>query len=191
MRFFLFIVGFSLLSACQTEKTSEENTSTPPSTETASSKVSTIDVQAMMDALGLAGIEMRTSMAEVLEKASQKIERGSVENGEGLFDVYKVLNEQGAELANLYYVEGEDGTEILFDIEITSDQIATPEGIRVGDPLSKLRDVYDNIKITGSEIEGWTHAQVGKVAFRLDAYNPNPEQVSVQESDKVLHITIR
>lgn len=191
MRFPLFIAGMILLSACQTEKPVEETTTpeTPPKTSVA--KVSTIDIQSMMDAVGLSGIETRSPMTEVIEKATQKIERGTVENGEGIFDVYKIMDEQGEELATLHYVEGENGDEILFDIEITSDQVATPEGIRVGDPLSKLRSVYDNIEISGSEIEGWTHAHVGDVAFRLESYNPNPNQVSVKESDKILYIMIR
>lgn len=157
----------------------------------AAEKKMEINTQPMLEALGLGGVEMRMPISEVIETSGASIERGTVENGEGLFDVYKVRNNEGEELANLYYVEQEDGQEILFDIEITSPRIATPEGVRVGDPLSKLRKYYEDIEITGSEIEGWTYATVGNVAFRLQAYNPDPQQVSVEETDEILLITLR
>lgn len=183
----LFICLCFLLAACQSNSSSNEES-------TAETEVATpvlpdnISTTAMRTALGLTNIVPGQGIDAMIENADKQIVKGIVENGEGSFDVYKIMDEDGEELANIYCIENDELVEVPQSVQITSNRIATPEGIRVGDSYEKLQATYRDFKVTGSEIEGWTYAQIGDVYMRLSAYNPAPPTVSVAPDDEVVFI---
>lgn len=183
--FFICLCFF--LVACQSNTSSNEE-STTETEAPAPVLPNNISTTAMRTALGISELVPGQSIQALMEKASKKIVKGVVENGEGSFDVYKIMDDDGEELANIYCDENDELVEVPGSVQITSNRIATPEGIRVGDSYEKLQATYRDFKVTGSEIEGWTYARIGDVYIRLSAYNPAPPAVSVAPDDQVVFI---
>lgn len=184
----LIFIGLCLFFvACQANTTSKEE-ATSEVEAPAPQLPNNISTTAMRSALGISEIVPGQGIQALIEKAGKKIVKGIVENGEGSFEVYKILDDDGEELANIYCIENDELVEVPQSIQITSNRIATPEGIRVGDVYEKLQATYRDFTVTGSEIEGWTYARIGDVYIRLSAYNPAPPAVSVAPDDQVVFI---
>lgn len=183
--FFIYLCLF--LAACQSNTQSNEEVATETEVE-APVLPDNITTTSMRAALGISNIVPGQGIDATIENADKQIVKGVVENGEGSFDVYKIMDGDGEELANIYCIENDELVEVPHSVQITSNRIATPEGIRVGDSYEKLQATYRDFKVTGSEIEGWTYAQIGDVYMRLSAYNPAPPAVSVAPDDEVVFI---
>lgn len=188
MQKILFFISLCLFfTACQPNTQSNEEAAVE--TEVPAPELpSNISTASMRLALGLARVVRGQGIDAAIERAGKKIVKGIVENGEGTFDVYKIMDDDGEELANIYCIENDELVEVPVSVQITSPRIATPEGIQVGDSYEKLQATYSGFTVTGSEIEGWTYAKIGDVYMRLSAYNPNPSSVSVAPDDQVVFI---
>ena len=114
---------------------------------------------------GVYGIQV----GDTFEEGSDRLEAGTLENGEGTFDVHYILARDGQRLG--YFMPALEDPARVGDITITSPEAATEAGIRVGDPFSKLQIAYPNMRINGSEVESRTYAFVDDYAFRLDTAN--------------------
>lgn len=184
----LFFIGLcSFLVACQSNTSSNE-ASTAETEVSVPALPNNVSTTAMRSVLGISEIVPGQGIQALIEKAGKKIVKGVVESGEGSFDVYKIMDDDGQELANIYCIENDALVEVPQSVQITSNRIATPEGIRVGDTYEKLQATYRDFTVTGSEIEGWTYARIGDVYIRLSAYNPAPPAVSVAPDDQVVFI---
>ena len=110
-----------------------------------------------------------------LADASDRLEEGVLENGEGTFDVYYIYDGSGEELGYLL-PSPNDGT-LIGNIFLTSPRVSTEAGIHIGDSFGKLTIAYSDVEVHGSEIEGRTYAQVGALAFLLDGVNNTDYEV--------------
>ncbi|MEM6377730.1 MAG: hypothetical protein AAF705_05935 [Bacteroidota bacterium] len=184
----LFLMCFVFfLAACQSNNSNEDtaNTEIEAPLPNLPSTISTTEMRA---ALGITNMVPGQGIEAAIENATKKIVKGTVENGEGIFDVYKIMDDDGEELANIYCIENDAMIEVPQSVQITSNRIATPEGLKVGDSYEKMQATYSDFTISGSEIEGWTYARLGEVYIRVSAYNPIPDSVSVAPDDKVVFI---
>lgn len=184
----LYLICFAFLfAACQSNNAPDNgaNTETEAPSPTLPSTISTTEMRA---ALGISNVVPGQGIEAAIENATKKIVKGTVENGEGTFDVYKIIDDDGQELANIYCIENDAMVEVPQSVQITSSRIATPEGLKVGDSYEKMQATYSDFSISGSEIEGWTYAKVGDVYIRVSAYNPIPDSVSVAPDDVLVFI---
>lgn len=121
---------------------------------------------------------------------SDRLKKDILRNGEGDFDIYNILDENGKTLG--YAMPGYKDEELLGDITITTPTAQTEGGISVGMTYGELRKKIPGIAVNGSEIEGYTYASHGNLYYRLDSYNPTYEldPNSIKEEVKIIEIIL-
>ena len=111
-RILLFIGLCVAFTACQSNTQSNEETAVE--TEVPAPELpSNISTASMRLALGLARVVRGQGIDAAIERAGKKIVKGIVENGEGTFDVYKIMADDGEELANIYCIENESKNKVI------------------------------------------------------------------------------
>lgn len=180
------LLSVLFFSACQPKNETDENTETLVE-ETVSPSAS-LSPQYFLPKLGIEKGNKDQGIQMYIQAASKEIKHGQVTNGEGIFDVYKIYEKDGTELAHIYCIQNDAMMEIPHYIEIVSPTIPTPEGLKVGDNFAKVQELYGDVPLVGSEIEGWTHAYVGSVELRLSSYNPTVKGATAEPDDEVLSI---
>jgi hypothetical protein len=182
MKPYLFFVLLLALTAtaCQSDQQNKTLVAPPPSPDH-------LGADYFLPILGLDKRYKDLGVLEMIKVAQRPVRPGTVINGEAQFPVYQVFDDNNQVLANIFYNQNGE-LEIPFFVEIVSSSITTPEGIKVGDTYARLIDTYGDLPTTGSEIEGWTHAYLGLVQFRMDAYNPQVQNPTINPEDEILAI---
>lgn len=184
--FYLLLPAF-LLGACQPNAQTTEETSTNTVQQPAPSPEQ-LNGDYFLPMLGIDKRYKDMGMQEFIKAASRPTRPGTVINGEGQFPVYQVFDGNDQVLANIYYIQNDALQDIPHFIEIVSPTLTTPEGIKVGDTYGKLVETYGDLPLTGSEIEGWTHAYLGELQLRINAYNPEIKGATAEPGDEILAI---
>lgn len=184
-----FLLAATLsLWACQSNTSSEEAANQSSIVQPSAPSPDQLTGDYFLPVLGIDKRYKDLGMQEFIEAASRPIRLGTVINGEGQFQVYQIFDDKNKVMANIYYIQNDELLDIPHFVEIVSPEITTPEGIKVGDTFGQLVKTYGDIPITGSEIEGWTHAYLGQLQLRIDAYNPEVRDAKADPEDEILAI---
>ncbi|WP_338768892.1 hypothetical protein WAF17_08725 [Bernardetia sp. ABR2-2B] len=117
------------------------------------------------------------------------LEKGLLQTGEGDFDIFNVKDKDGNIVA--YFVPFE---EKVGSITVTSELAQTEDGISIGDTFGTLLEKYPNLKVYGSEIEGYTQAIVNdELGYRLDEqhYDYELKTSDIKKDSKIIEITVK
>lgn len=114
-----------------------------------------------------------------------------LKTGEADFEAYKITSKLHGEVG--YLLPEPKDTKLVGNIFISNPKATTKEGIHVGSTLGDLLQQYPEAVIHGSEIEGRTHAIIGKHFYLLDSRNFTYEikKGSIPENTKILEIMIQ
>ena len=99
------------------------------------------------------------------------IRKDTLKTGDGDFTVYLIKNFANQSIG--YFFPDPNNERLIGDITVTSKAAATKHDIRVGDSFRKLRKKLPALKVSGSELEGRTHARYKSLSYRLDINNFN------------------
>ncbi len=115
------------------------------------------------------------------------LEKGLLQTGEGDF----VKDDKGNTVA--YFTPFGEKEDKVGSITVTSEQAKTEDGIKIGDTFGTLLSKYPDLKVFGSEIEGYTEAVVGTLGYRLDEqhYSYELKVSDVKKETEIIEITIK
>ncbi|MEM0991452.1 MAG: hypothetical protein AAF847_15830 [Bacteroidota bacterium] len=189
------IIGFLLIGivfvACggdNAAETNDENTINETETIPVSDANSDAAISKMPTASDqeFYGIAVKDSIAT----HADKLIKTTIQNGEGTFEVYEIKDADGMILGQLYA----DPLNQAFvgDIVITSPEVVTDEGVKIGMTFTELKNKFNQYEVHGSEIESRVSFVQANHAYRLD-YPSN--QYDLDESEipsdaKVIEIKI-
>lgn len=120
------------------------------------------------------------------------LEKDLLQTGEGDFDIFNVKDKEGNVVA--YFVPFGEKEDKVGTITVTSELAKTEDGIKIGDTFETLLAKYPDLKVYGSEIEGYTQAIVNEeLGYRLDEqhYNYELKTSEIKKDTKIIEITIR
>lgn len=140
----------------------------------------------LISATSFAGIQP----GDAISAHGKRLKATVMRNGEGTFDVYAILDENGQQIG--YSHPNLKDKKLLGDIIITSPNARTADGIRIGSSYGELRRKYPKIEVHGSEAESRTYAMQGDIYYRLDVANSkyNLDPNSIDDGVKVVEITL-
>ncbi|WP_338814611.1 hypothetical protein V9L05_04985 [Bernardetia sp. Wsw4-3y2] len=167
-----------------TDQTNEETTATEAKEEIIEAKVQETDELIIYEKSFL-GLSSGMEIADY----TGTLEKGLLQTGEGDFDIFNVKDKDGNIVAYFDPFEGKVGT-----ITITSELAKTEDGIKIGDTFGTLLAKYPDLKVYGSEIEGYTQAIVNEgLGYRLDEqhYNYELKTSEIKKDAKIIEITIK
>lgn len=104
-----------------------------------------------------------------LAEFSDGLRSGVLQTGEGDFDVFYIDSAEGDELG--YVIADPRDEQTIGAIYITSKDVVTEKGVRVGISFAELQQRVGKVEVHGSEIEGYTYAYTDGMAYRLDSGN--------------------
>lgn len=119
------------------------------------------------------------------------LRKGSLATGEGDFEVYYIDGAEGNELG--YLMPDPQDEDMIGNIFITSPDVVTELGARVGLSFAELQKRLGPLEVHGSEIEGRTHASKDGVWYRLNTVNFSYEldPAAIDPTTKVTEIVIQ
>lgn len=125
-----------------------------------------------------------------LAEFSDGLRKGVLQTGDGDFDVFYIDSAEGDELG--YVTADPRDEQTIGYIFVTSPDVVTEKGVRVGISFAELKQRIGAVEVHGSEIEGYTYAQANGMAYRLDSGNWSYEvDVStIAPETKVIEIVI-
>ncbi|WP_303317327.1 hypothetical protein Q4Q34_01400 [Flavivirga abyssicola] len=125
-----------------------------------------------------------------IDSKSKYLKKSVQKNGEGSFNGYILLNDNGDEIGFIF--PKYDNKKIINMIEISSSKYKTKEGISIGSTYQDLKNHYPNIETHGSEIESRTTSKTGNLSFLLDiAFNTYEiDESKIKPLTKIKKITI-
>ena len=131
------------------------------------------------------------SPGDDINKHKTILTKTSLKTGEGDFEAYKITNKLHGELG--YLLPDPKAPKLVGNIFISNPKAMTKDGFHIGSSLGDLLSKYPEAAIHGSEIEGRTHAIIGKHFFLLDSPNftYDIKKGTIPEDTKVLEIMIQ
>lgn len=136
------------------------------------------------------GAFLGMKVGESIKYYEDVLRDGIIRSGEGEFEVHYIDAAEGYELGYII-PESEDRGEIG-QIIITSENVLTEQGIKVGMTFAELRNKLGQFKVYGSPIEARTYAEKDDYIYRLDVNSP-PGELSadaIPATTKVLYISL-
>ena len=116
---------------------------------------------------------------EPLADAADRLERGTMNEGEGSYTVYDILGDDGERIG--FVIPSVTDSLLIGDIHVTTPTAATEGDIRVGHTFARLRIAYPNVEVRASEIAGRTFAYTKNKAFRLADFSSSQQQIDQEE----------
>lgn len=137
------------------------------------------------------GVQLQDSFFELLKKYPGRFEKSVKRTGEGSFNVYKIIGEDGAHLANIYPDQKDEN--LVGQIEIISSDAKTENEIQIGNTFKDLSMKEGTLEVHGSESEGRTYASKDGIYYRLEMnhFSYDLEKSSIQPDIKIIEIVIR
>ncbi|MEM9526007.1 MAG: hypothetical protein AAGA31_05310 [Bacteroidota bacterium] len=119
------------------------------------------------------------------------LRKGNLATGEGDFEVYYIDGAEGSELG--YLMPDPRDEHSIGDIFITSPDVVTELGVRVGHSFAELQKRLGPLEVHGSEIEGRTYASKDGLWYRLDTANFSYEvdPATIDPTTKITEIVIQ
>ncbi len=194
LKYCLLIFFFTNLFACTSNQTKEVKTTqteiTEPITElkekeVVESKISKNEL--IIYQKSFLGLTPHTNIKDY----EGKLEKGLLRTGEGDFDIFNIKDENENTVG--YFVPFGENEDKVGSVTVTSELAQTEDGIKIGDTFETLLKKYPNLKVFGSEIEGYTQAIVENISFRLDEnhYNHQLKISEIKKETKIIEITIQ
>ncbi|MEZ7498169.1 hypothetical protein QO200_05390 [Flavobacterium sp. Arc3] len=191
INFFILVMAFTVFSSCK-EKDQKQET-TPEQMEQESSKdYIAADLQNgeintnLITENGFMGFEI----GDKIDPKSKYLKKSVQRNGEGSFDGYAILDNDGDEIGFIFpkYENKED----IGMIEISSPKFKTKNGIGVSSTYQDLMKTYPTIETHGSEIESRTNSTIGNMSFQLDVpfATYTIDESKIKPSTTILKISI-
>jgi hypothetical protein len=184
----ILLASTLLIAACKEKPATE----TVQKTDSTIQKpvVVAIDSSLLIFPLNFRGLKLEGSLAEAKKKFGKLLKKEILQTGEGDFDIYRLYDEKGNPLA--FFIPTENKPPLIDNITITSEAAQTPDGLKVGKTLGDLLAVYPKLTVSGSEIEGWTHAQAGGYLFKLDTnfWEGNIEIKRLNKKTKITEVLL-
>ncbi len=199
LKFCVLIICFASLFSCGSTETKEaesmETEIVAPITEE-TEEIKEVQEEAKQDneliiyQTSFLGLSPDTKIADY----KGTLEKGLLQTGEGDFPMFNMKDSEGNIVA--YFVpfgEVEGKEDKVGSITITSELAKTEDGIKIGDTFGTLLEKYPDLKVYGSEIEGYTQAVVGDLGYRLDEqhYSYQLKTSEVKKDTKITEITIK
>lgn len=133
---------------------------------------------------------MGISLGDKISENSDILQKGVYKCGEGDFDVYYIINENGEQIGHIYPENENEPT--VDNITISSPLAYTKEGIRIGSCYKDICKVLTGFEVHGSEIESRTHVSDGNFRYRLDIYfnTYDVDSDEIPEETKIIEIYI-
>lgn len=188
-----FIIGLLALTSCNeptpAAETNKDNKGDKIDSTTVS-KDETSDAPSddkfLITASGLSFIKIATPISDY----PKQLKEGVLENGEGSFPGYDLLDENQEKIGFVFAKH--DDESLVGQIEVYSPLYKTKEGIGINSTFADLKKAYPTAETHGSEIESRTSTEVGGLSFRLDAYFSTYEidESKIKPSTKVIQISI-
>lgn len=137
------------------------------------------------------GIKLQDPFSELQEKYPDRLEKGIKRTGEGTFQVYKIIGEDGAHLGNIY--PDQKNENLVGQIEIISAEAKTKNDIRIGNTFKELQAEESDLEVHGSESEGRTYASKDGIYYRLEMnhFAYDLDQSTIKPDVKIIEIVIR
>ncbi len=187
----LFSFGILLLlaTACN------EPTSTTPDTQISvdeptpvNSSVTQSDAnQYLIQNNGFYGLLSGVPLVDRMER----LEKGTLSDGEGDFDVYYIKGTEGEQIG--YVLPHTQDETLIGSITISTPKAVTEDGIHIGSTFRELQAKSPAIQAYGSEVEGRTHAVRDREMFLLDVYETayDLDESTIKEGAVIKQITIQ
>jgi hypothetical protein len=124
-----------------------------------------------------------------IDKKSVSIVADLLETGEGSFLVYRILGDNSEEVGFIYPDPNDENK--IGDIEVTNPKFKTEKGVGIGATIEELKELYQNVEIHGSEIEGRTSATAGGLSFLLNVnfWTYEIEESEIEPTTKIIGIS--
>ncbi len=190
LKFCAFIVLFSGLFACgSSSQTTEVESAEQTSEEVTQVKEETKQEGSYLTIYQKSFLGLSPDMN--IKDYKGTLEKGLLQTGEGDFDIFNVKDDKGNIVA--YFAPFGEKEDKVGYITITSEQAKTEDGIKIGDTFGTLLKKYPDLKVFGSEIEGYTEAVVGTLGYRLDEqhYSYELKVSDVKKETEIIEITIK
>jgi hypothetical protein len=115
---------------------------------------------------------------------------GKLRTGGGIFDVFYIDSAEGNELGYVLPDPRDPGA--IRSIVITSPNVVTEKGVRIGIEFPELMQRLGAVSISGSEVESRVYAKAGQLQYRLDmaSISPNIKSSEVPAGTKVMEIVL-
>ncbi|AFM05035.1 hypothetical protein Fleli_2678 [Bernardetia litoralis DSM 6794] len=191
LKFCVLIVVFASLFSCSSNQTKEAESTEVENVDTTTIVVEEVKEEVKEDNELIIYEKSFLGLSSDMKISDYKgtLEKGLLQTGEGDFEKFDVKDKDGNVVA--YFVPFE---EKVGSITVTSELAKTEDGIKIGDTFGTLLDKYPNLKVYGSEIEGYTQAIVNdELGYRLDEqhYNYELKTSEIKKETKIIEITIK
>jgi|GEM_PF-1726834 hypothetical protein len=115
---------------------------------------------------------------------------GKLRTGGGIFDVFYIDSAEGNELGYVLPDPRDPGA--IRSIVITSPNVVTEKGVRIGIEFPELMQRLGVVSISGSEVESRVYAKAGQLQYRLDMASTslNIKSSEVPAGTKVVEIVL-
>ena len=137
------------------------------------------------------GITRGTTVVKLTETFPGRVRAAIMKTGEGDFNYFGLNDADGKEIVQFF--PSDEGT--IISAEVVSPALRAENGIGVGSTYADLRKAYPDLKVNGSEIEGYTTASSAatKLSFHLDvrfwSYELSAKELaSIKPEAKVLKV---
>jgi hypothetical protein len=129
-------------------------------------------------------------VGDLIAKHREYTHKTQLRTGEGTFEVYEIKDFDNNPAG--YFLPDPKDKLLVGDITVKSPKAQTIKGIKIGDTFQDLLNVFPDIAVHGSEIEGRTHAVANHLSYRLDVANFSYEidKTKIPVTTKITEITI-
>jgi len=135
---------------------------------------------------------MGIAVGDKIMTHKSKLGKDVLRNGEGEFTVYRLKDNRGQNVA--YCLPDTNNEFLVGQIVIHSSEVKMENGISIGMAFHQLTDIYPDLKVHGSEIEGRTYANPNnELSFLLNVPNFQHEvsRAAISDSAQVKEIWLK
>ncbi len=142
--------------------------------------------QLLISPIAFRGIQI----GDLIANHTDYIKKTKMKIADGTFDVYEIKDFENNPAG--YFVPDPKDKLLVGDITVKTPKAKTIKGIKIGDTYQDLLNVFPDISVHGSEIEGRTHATANNLSYRLDVANftNRIDKTKIPSTTKITEITI-
>ena len=142
--------------------------------------------QLLISPISFRGIQI----GDLIANHKEYTQKTKLKTAEGTFDVYEIKDFENNPAG--YFLPDPKDKLLVGDIIVKTPKAQTAKGIKIGDTYQDLLNVFPDISVHGSEIEGRTHATANNLSYRLDVANftNRIDKTKIPSTTKITEITI-
>lgn len=157
------ILAILFVAACSPKESTDTQESAPVAE--APQEVEKVRTQLTITPTSFRGITIGDKIASHSDYAVKDL----LKNGEGDFDIYTIKDFNNNPAG--YIMSDPRDESLVGTITITTQMAATAKGVKVGMTWSQLQNVFPDVEVHGSEIEGRTYASSNGINCLLNVPN--------------------